>query len=117
MRMDVEVRGGQRVLKVVTGMRPKRQLVKIVREVTSRSREYVASINPVDTGAMRDSWTWTAMGLAGKAYTSLSAHNPRSGAPVSSYAGYVDDRVGLMDSMVIGAKRIAVEELDDIKWR
>lgn len=115
--ITIRQRGFPEAVKVVTGMRPRKQMVAVVRDVTSRLRGFISLINPVDTGAMRDSWTWTAVGLMGQIYISLSAHNPRSGVPVTDYASIVDRRVGLLDAAMAEGERIAGGALTVIKWR
>jgi len=94
-----------------------KQLVEVVRDVTSRITRFGASINPVDTGAMRDAWTWVTVGLMGKVYLSLSSINPRSHLPVVRYAPFVDERVGLLDAMLKEGMRIAAESLEAVTWR
>jgi len=114
---SIEIRG---VEKVTTLIRDadfgSQRTTRIVRDVTSRLSQYLASINPVDTGAMRDSWTWTTVGPIGKVYISLSSYNPRSGHPVIEYAPYVDDRYGLIERAVVQGERIATEALDAVTW-
>ena len=92
-------------------------MVKIVRYLTSGLTRFVASITPVDTGAMRDSWTWTSIGLIGQVYISPSSHNPRTGAPVTSYASIVDRRVGLLDATIVEGERMAGVALSTIAWK
>jgi len=109
--------GGDRIITVLGSVQTKEQLVRIVRDVISRITRFTASINPVDTGAMRDSWTWVTIGLVGHMYISLSAYNPRSYLPVIQYAPYVDERVGLMDAVMVKGERIAAESMEAITWK
>jgi len=112
----IETRGFPGALEVLVGVDIKGQIVELVRDIISRTTRYAVQINPVDTGAMRDSWTWVAIGPVAKQYISLSAYNPVSKRPVIEYAGYVDERVGLMDAIMEQGERIAVESAEAMTW-
>ncbi len=71
-----------------------------------------ASITPVDTGAMQGAWKWGS----NRMYISPNAYNPRSGAPVSLYAGHVDRRVGILDAVIVQAPRMAAQAAEEVKW-
>ena len=114
--LKITRRGFDRVVTLLEGVQSEKQMVEIVRDVTAGITRFGASINPVDTGAMRDSWTWIAIGLMGKMYISLSAFNPRSYLPVIRYAPFVDERVGLLDAVMDEGERIATESLGTIVW-
>lgn len=114
--LTIRRRGFPEAVEILTGLRAGKQMVRVVRDVVSRLARFVASINPVDTGAMRDSWTWTAVEMVGQAYISLSAYNPRTRRPVIEYAPYVDERVGLVDVAMDEAGRFGVEALTQIGW-
>lgn len=114
--IKIETRGFPEALQALIAVDAKGQIVELVRDVVSRLTRYVVSINPVDTGAMRDSWTWVAIGPLAKMYISLSAYNPRSKLQVIEYAGYVDERVGLMDAVMEQGERIAVESAEAMVW-
>lgn len=101
---------------MVREARPERQMVRVVRDVTSRLSRFVSSINPVDTGAMRDAWTWTTVGLGGVVGISPASYNPRTGHPVTDYAWVVDDRVDLVNRAIHEGERIAIEALEAVTW-
>lgn len=114
--ITISRRGFSEAVQIVSRAMPKAEMVRVVRDVTSRLSGYTSSITPVDTGAMRDSWTWVSFGLTGQVYISLSAYNPRSGIPVIQYAPIVDERVGLVDAAMVEGGRIAVSALREGRW-
>lgn len=115
--ITISERGTAKAMKTIEGARLGRRMVRVVRDVTSHLARYLAEINPVDTGAMRDSWTWVTVGLIGQVYISESSHNPRSGVPVTDYASIVDARVGLLDAAMVEGRRVGAAALGVRIWK
>ena len=77
-------------------------------------RRYAVAISPVDTGAYQGSHRIAVRGKEARLYIDPAATNPRSGQPVTRYAGPVEDRYrvyGQVEDLARGMRSAIVREL------
>lgn len=108
MMLSLELIGLGEVLDVFGNMDIPGRLAMLIDQIINESTRFAASLTPVDTGAMRDSW----MGERGRMFINPSAYNPRSGAPVTDYASIVSDRCGIMDAVFENAIRLVTDKVE-----
>lgn len=114
--VTLELRGFDEAIQLLDGVDIPGQLADIVDFVVGHSVRVAASLTPVDTGAMRMAWMGQAHGSMGRVFIDPAAVNYRSGARVTSYAGIVDERIGISGAVADRATRMAVSMMGDIEW-
>lgn len=90
-----------------------KQLGQAVDTRLETATAFARAHTPVVTGAMRGAWHWARSGLEGMMTINPTARNPRSGAPVTSYASLVDDRLGIVEGAY---QRIVTMPIEEIGW-
>lgn len=112
----LETRGFEEAAELLANVDVAGQLGLGIAGVTGGMTRFAAPITPVVTGAMRGAWMSRAQGLAGAVYINPAAINPRSGAPVTQYAGIVSDRLGIADAVMREGERLAAVALEEVQW-
>lgn len=102
----IEATGVNEAIAAIEGLYDEEEIADITWAVLHRLRYVAMGKTPVDTGAMRSAWVVQHNAL----FITPAAHNPRSGAPVTSYADVVSERVGVMDAVERRAPRLVEEE-------
>ena len=116
MSVTLEITGVEETIELLEGMDIPGTLGAVVDALTGYSARMAASMTPVDTGAMQRAWRGVSQGMTGRVFTDPGATNPRSGAPVTSYAGIVDSRVGISEAVSALAERQAITLLEGVTW-
>ena len=78
----------------IAALRPSGALGRAVQWATATAHRYAVGLNPVDTGAWRASHRMQVAGTRGRIFLETGARNPRSGTPVTQYAGVWEARAG-----------------------
>lgn len=113
----LETQGFEEAAELLANVDIAGQLSGGIDSVVYSMTRFAAFITPVATGAMRDAWTGRVQGLAGVVYINPAATNPRSGVPVTQYAGAMSDRLGIQDAVIAEGGRLAARVLEEIQWR
>ena len=103
----MKVIGLDEALEAIDGLYDEEELAKVVAAILHRLQKVAKDRTPVQTGAMRDAWTVEEMGLI----IDPKSRNPRTGTKVTSYAGAVSDRVGVMGAVMAQAEAVAKAEI------
>lgn len=114
--LQLQTQGFEEAAQLLANVDVAGQLGRGIGSLVGPLSRFAATITPVVTGAMRDAWTDRAQGMTGSVFISPAATNPRTGAPVTDYAGIVSDRLGIMGATMVEGGRLAVEMLEGIEW-
>lgn len=110
MSITLQIQGEGEVLRALD-LDVEAQIGQIIDQLLGGGTETARERTPVDTGAMRSAWHWARSGLEGQMTIDPSAVNPRSGAPVTEYAPFVDDRLGIVDAAFQRVVTMPIEEV------